>query len=605
MPFAADDRGRALLVALARTARRPRSRCGRSCRRRSPRARGSAYSRRCCGIATRPCLSGVISTAPAKNARAAWRSSRPALARFRGGWPRPVRTRRRGRRRGSRRAPSPSPHPPSSWSRKRAGRMTRPFASRECWCSPRNMPRTPRVAAVRPSPCEDRQRSPSLHQRATLSHLHPPVNPLRSTSHPIAPLAPRIGAALASVRGVRSSGDAARPTRTSARPCASANEARRAVAGDATAHHRGSAARGQRRAVSPARRGWRQRSERRRERTARARDSSNQRAERRGATESEAVLRGLAPGRRPAAEDALTVPRRAGQVGLPGRVDGAGGGDERLVAWGRPARAAAPCRTRRAAGRPCGRCRPARRDDVVPGVRAAPRAGHDVVEVLGGRPQYWQRWPSRANTARRDSGALARNGTRTKCTRRMTVGTGTPRRSERNSAPLRCTISAFSFSTSTTARRDDTTHSGSKLALSKSARATRYPPPGPYSLPAPSDAGFRRVARTTRDTRRGRPAGARRPRRTRSRAEAEVVGVGDRQERRAPPPRGSSRRMYARSGRHERRIAPPAVGRRAQTGDAVHQQVRTRTHGTFGRPHRGIRRVTRSGVAGRGRTAAR
>src|SRR5690349_19778942 len=94
------------------------------------------------------------------------------------------------------------------------------------------------------------------------------------------------------------------------------------------------------------------------------------------------------------------------------------------------------------------------------------------------RPQYWHRWASRANTARRERGALARNGTRTKWTSRMTVGTGAVRRSERNSAPLRWTISAFSLSTRTTARRDDTTHSGSKLALSKSARATRYPPPG-------------------------------------------------------------------------------------------------------------------------------
>ncbi len=68
---------------------------------------------------------------------------------------------------------------------------------------------------------------------------------------------------------------------------------------------------------------------------------------------------------------------------------------------------------------------------------------------------------------------MARYGTRTKCTRRITVGTGTARRSERNSAPLRWTISAFSFSTSTTARRAGTTHNGSKLALSRSARATR------------------------------------------------------------------------------------------------------------------------------------
>ena len=55
----------------AGTSARPRSRCGRSCPRRSPRARGWRRSRRCCGTATRPCLSGVISTAPGR------RSGRP------------------------------------------------------------------------------------------------------------------------------------------------------------------------------------------------------------------------------------------------------------------------------------------------------------------------------------------------------------------------------------------------------------------------------------------------------------------------------------------------------------------------------------------------
>src|SRR5438105_52267 len=59
----------------------------------------------------------------------------------------------------------------------------------------------------------------------------------------------------------------------------------------------------------------------------------------------------------------------------------------------------------------------------------------------------------------------------------MTVGTGIVRRSERISAPLRWTISALSFKTKTTARRDDTTHNGSKLAFSKSALATRVSPP--------------------------------------------------------------------------------------------------------------------------------
>src|SRR4051794_41882041 len=42
-----------------------------------------------------------------------------------------------------------------------------------------------------------------------------------------------------------------------------------------------------------------------------------------------------------------------------------------------------------------------------------------------GRLQYWHRCSSRANTARRDSGGPLRDGTRTKGTRRVTVGDGT------------------------------------------------------------------------------------------------------------------------------------------------------------------------------------
>src|SRR4029079_3631401 len=82
------------------------------------------------------------------------------------------------------------------------------------------------------------------------------------------------------------------------------------------------------------------------------------------------------------------------------------------------------------------------------------------------RLQYWHRWPSRAQTARRESGTRLRYGTRTKWCSRITDGTGSWARSECRTAPLRTTISAFSFSTRTTARRMGTTQSGSKLALS-------------------------------------------------------------------------------------------------------------------------------------------
>jgi len=97
------------------------------------------------------------------------------------------------------------------------------------------------------------------------------------------------------------------------------------------------------------------------------------------------------------------------------------------------------------------------------------------------RLQYWQRWPSRANTARRDSGTRLRCGTRTKCTSRITEGAGTTVRSECSSAPLRSTTSAFSFRTRTTARRIETTHSGSKLAFNSSVRPTASSPPSTAS----------------------------------------------------------------------------------------------------------------------------
>ena len=76
-------------------------------------------------------------------------------------------------------------------------------------------------------------------------------------------------------------------------------------------------------------------------------------------------------------------------------------------------------------------------------------------------PQYWQRWSSRAKTARRLRAARARNGTRTKWVRRMTDGTGIVVRSECSSRSDAWRISAFSLRTRITARRMGTTQSGS------------------------------------------------------------------------------------------------------------------------------------------------
>ena len=162
------------------------------------------------------------------------------------------------------------------------------------------------------------------------------------------------------------------------------------------------------------------------------------------------------------------------EVLVPDRVDRARRRDQRRRRVRRHRRAAQHHAALVAGGGPpCARCTPGTTRRRSP--RCAGRRATGAARDRGSRPavpQYWHRCPSRAKTARRESGAVARNGTRTKCTSRITVGTGTFRRSERNSAPLRWTISAFSFSTRTTARRDDTTQSGSKLALSKSARAT-------------------------------------------------------------------------------------------------------------------------------------
>src|SRR5262245_15793366 len=91
-------------------------------------------------------------------------------------------------------------------------------------------------------------------------------------------------------------------------------------------------------------------------------------------------------------------------------------------------------------------------------------------------PQYWQRWSSRANTERRLSGVFQRYGTRTNRRRRTTDGTATANRGECITASVAWSISAVSPSTSTTARRSLTMHSGSNVALSTSALVIDAPP---------------------------------------------------------------------------------------------------------------------------------
>src|SRR3954464_2091983 len=81
-------------------------------------------------------------------------------------------------------------------------------------------------------------------------------------------------------------------------------------------------------------------------------------------------------------------------------------------------------------------------------------------------PQYTQVWPSRVKTARRDRGTDAGYGTRTKRVSRTTTGTGRLTVSACTTSGAESTDSAFAARTSTMARRLETTHNGSYVALS-------------------------------------------------------------------------------------------------------------------------------------------
>src|SRR4051812_37739542 len=203
------------------------------------------------------------------------------------------------------------------------------------------------------------------------------------------------------------------------------------------------------------------------------------------------------------------------------------------------------------------------------------------------RLQYWHRWPSRAKTALRDRGTRLRYGTRTKWLSRITDGTGKTARSECRTPPLRATISAFSFSTSTTARRIGTTHNGSKLALSSRAlpkrrdlrcRALAFPSVRSVSLPATSE-GPRRVPHPGAPLEVRDEVGGFRPTVgavLRLEPEPEGLRIGQRKERRAhPPSRPREPEHLTERGRpeprprhYEHRGSPPEAGPR-QRGSGV------------------------------------
>ena len=75
----------------------------------------------------------------------------------------------------------------------------------------------------------------------------------------------------------------------------------------------------------------------------------------------------------------------------------------------------AAARPRRGGGPPCGRCRTGTRRRRCPRRAGPPRERGTTWSMFSAaRLQYWQRWPSRAKTARRESGTRLRYGTRTK-----------------------------------------------------------------------------------------------------------------------------------------------------------------------------------------------
>src|ERR1700722_6368800 len=85
-------------------------------------------------------------------------------------------------------------------------------------------------------------------------------------------------------------------------------------------------------------------------------------------------------------------------------------------------------------------------------------------------PQYWQLWPSRANTVRRFTATLRSLGTRTYLASLTTEGSGITVHADLNTRSVAWTISALVSRTSSIARRVDTSPSGSNETLRTSAR---------------------------------------------------------------------------------------------------------------------------------------
>ena len=151
-------------------------------------------------------------------------------------------------------------------------------------------------------------------------------------------------------------------------------------------------------------------------------------------------------------------------------------------------------RTPGGGGPPCGRCRRGRRRRRSPRCARRPGTGArrgrcsrrcGCSTGTGGGRGRTRPGATAAPGCGTAPARSARGGSRT--------GSGWSARSEWSSPPLRATISAFSFSTRTTARRIGTTQSGSKLALSSSALPKRSRPPSPALAVRRQSTGARRV----------------------------------------------------------------------------------------------------------------
>ena len=246
----------------------------------------------------------------------------------------------------------------------------------------------------------------------------------------------------------------------------------------------------------------------------------------------------------------------AAQVGLPGGIDGAAARDHPGGVRARPGAAGGAGRSRGGTGSPCGRCTAGTRRRRSP--RCAPRPGTAGSRGRCSRPGGCSTGTG-ARPGRRPPAATAAPGCGTAPGRSgragSPTGTGRSSRAECTSATSRATISALPLSTRTTARRSDTTHSGSNVALSsrvrRTARTSLRGRQGGRRAAAYRSCSRHQRRYTTTSSGSGTAVGAV----LGLEPEPQVVGVRDREERWSPPPpRPAHPGGLAQRGRPQRRV---------------------------------------------------